>query len=131
MILIADILMIAGALSAAFYCIVLSRRLSRFRDLEKGIGGVIAVLSMRVDELTKSLERAQRVAKGSAVGLDQIVVRGESAARQLELLLASMHDLPEKAPQKSGVPSATAKTSTASTDVLFKTRRTKKLGANV
>ena len=39
--LIADIFLIAGALGAGFYCIVLSRRLSRFTDLENGVGGAV------------------------------------------------------------------------------------------
>ena len=58
MALIADILMTAGALSAAFYCIVLSRRLTRFNDLEKGIGGAVAVLSAQVDDLKTMLGAA-------------------------------------------------------------------------
>ena len=45
--LIADILMISGTLAVAVYCMVLARRLSRFTDLEKGVGGAIAVLSAR------------------------------------------------------------------------------------
>ena len=49
--LIADILLIAGALGAGLYCIVLSRRLNRFTDLEKGVGGAIAVLSAQVDDM--------------------------------------------------------------------------------
>lgn len=36
MALIADILLIAGALSAGLYCLVLSRRLRQFTDLEIG-----------------------------------------------------------------------------------------------
>lgn len=92
--LIADILLVAGALGAAFYCIVLSRRLSRFTDLEKGVGGAIAVLSAQVDDMTRTLERAQGSANGSTSTLQILTGRAEDVAKRLELLVASMHDLP-------------------------------------
>ncbi|MBV1868355.1 MAG: hypothetical protein KUG69_10700 [Marinosulfonomonas sp.] len=93
--LLADILLLAGALAAAGYCVVLSRRLRRFTDLEKGVGGAIAVLSVQVDDMTKALQSAQESAVGSAQSLNQLTGRAEGAARKLELLVASMHDLPE------------------------------------
>ena len=49
--LIADILLAAGAIGAGVYCFVLARRLNRFNDLEKGVGGAVAVLSAQVDDL--------------------------------------------------------------------------------
>jgi len=74
MTLIADLFLVAGALGAGFYCFVLSRRLRNFTDLEKGVGGAVAVLTA-------------------------VSERAEGAARHLELLVASLHDLPhEKAP---------------------------------
>lgn len=95
--LIADILLVAGALVAGFYCFVLSRRLSKFTDLEKGVGGAIAVLSVQVDDMTKTLTQAQKTAAGSAAKLESLTERAEAAAQRLELLLASMHDLPGEA----------------------------------
>ncbi len=95
--LIADILLIAGALGAAFYCMVLSRRLNNFTDLDKGVGGAIAVLSMQVDDMTKALESARKAAGGSSRKLEELTVRGEDVSKRLELLLASLHDLPEPA----------------------------------
>jgi hypothetical protein len=68
--LIADILMIVGTFSVAVYCIVLARRLSRFTDLEKGVGGAIAVLSAQVDDMSKMLIKAQKTAAGSAAKPD-------------------------------------------------------------
>ena len=91
--LIADILLAAGALGAGFYCIVLGRRLNRFNDLEKGVGGAVAVLSAQVDDLTKTLEAAQSSAGQSAQTLDELVQRAEETARQLELQMASLHDV--------------------------------------
>jgi len=60
MVFIADILLAAGALSAAFYCFVLSRRLRRFTDLEKGVGGAIH----RQMDLRFNLDRLKRQQSG-------------------------------------------------------------------
>lgn len=94
---VADIFLISASLAAAIYCVVLSRRLKRFTDLENGVGGAIAVLSAQVDDMTRTLERAEGSAKGSAESLEQLSGRAEGVARRLELLVASMHDLPEAA----------------------------------
>ncbi len=95
MALIADFLLVTGTLAVAFYCIVLSRRLSRFTDLEHGMGGAVAVLSAQVDDMTKALERARTSAGSSATTLEATTARAEAVAQRLELLIASMHDLPE------------------------------------
>ena len=93
--LIADILLAAGAIGAAAYCLVLSRRLSRFTDLESGMGGAVAVLSVQVDDLTKTLAGARQASVGSVAQLSELTKRAEKSASRLEILLASMHDLPE------------------------------------
>ena len=98
--LIADILLIAGALAATAYCVVLSRRLRKFTDLEKGVGGAIAVLSAQVDDMTKTLKAAQTSAAGSADSLATLTGRAEDAAKRLELLVATMHDLPDPSESK-------------------------------
>ena len=92
--LIADILLIAGATGAGLYCIVLSRRLNRFTNLEKGVGGAIAILSSQVDDMTKALEEARTATASSASSLKSMTGRAEGVAQRLELLVASMHDLP-------------------------------------
>lgn len=96
---IADILLVAGALGAAFYCFVLSRRLSRFNNLETGVGGAVAVLSGQVDDLSNMLAAAQKTSSASEAQLRKLVAEAEETAAQLELLLASMHDLPTPAAQ--------------------------------
>lgn len=93
--MIADILLVAGALGAGLYCYVLARRLSRFNDLENGVGGAVAVLSAQVDDLTKTLNAAQSAANSSNESLDALTERAEGVAQRLELLVASMHDLPD------------------------------------
>lgn len=98
--LIADILMTAGAFGAGIYCYVLALRLKRFTTLENGMGGAIAVLSAQVDDMTRALEAARNSATGSVSSLTAQADRAEAAARRLELLLATMHDLPTS-PQSS------------------------------
>lgn len=93
--MIADILLVAGALGAGMYCFVLARRLARFNDLENGVGGAVAVLSAQVDDLTKTLSAAQATASSSTSTLEGLTERAEDVAKRLELLVASMHDLPD------------------------------------
>lgn len=91
--LIADTLLITGSLSVAFYCFVLSRRLSRFTDLERGMGGAIAVLSSQVDDLTVALAAARDATATSGADLDALTARAEAVSRTLELQVASLHDI--------------------------------------
>lgn len=100
--LIADILLIGGALGVGLYCVVLSKRLNRFTDLEKGVGGAIAVLSKQVDDMTKALETARAATSDSAHSLDTTTSRAEGVAQRLELLLASLHDLPVETDTSEG-----------------------------
>jgi hypothetical protein len=106
--LIADILLVAGSFGAAVYCYVLSTRLKRFTTLESGMGGAIAVLSAQVDDMTVALEKARGAANGSAESLEALTARGEAVARRLELLVASLHDLPDPkvAPKPAPPPDA-------------------------
>lgn len=91
---IADILLVAGALGAGFYCYVLARRLTRFNDLENGMGGAVAVLSAQVDDLSATLKEAQTISGGSTEALSDLTHRAEIVAQRLELMMASMHDIP-------------------------------------
>lgn len=93
--LIADILLIAGALGAGFYCFTLGRRLNRFNSLEQGVGGAVAVLSSQVDDLAKTMTAAQDTAERSAQTLTELTARAEAISRQLELQMASLHDVTE------------------------------------
>ncbi|WP_380055124.1 hypothetical protein ACFE33_15005 [Falsihalocynthiibacter sp. SS001] len=96
MALIADILLISGALGAAIYCLVLSKRLNKFNDLEKGVGGAVALMSAQVDGMTKTLAQAQNAAKESTASLTELTQRAEKSAQHLELLVASLHDIPQE-----------------------------------
>lgn len=117
MALIADMLLAAGALGAAFYCMILSRRLRRFSDLEDGVGGAIAALSTQVEDMTRALVAAQESAAGSSATLGELTGRAEDVANRLELFVASMHDIPPA--DEPMAPDA----ATASPSPLFLTRR--------
>ena len=93
--LISNIFLGVGAIGAGIFCFVLSRRLTAFNTLETGMGGVIAVLSAQVDEMTRTLEAAQLAAGSSTQELTALAARAEASTRRLELLLASLHDLPD------------------------------------
>ena len=93
--MIADILLVAGAIGAAAYCYVLARRLARFTDLDSGVGAAVAILSQQVDELGRVLKSARAQAEEGTESLRELTMQADSVAHRLELLVASMHDLPE------------------------------------
>ncbi len=95
--MVADSLLVAGAIGAAIYCMVLSQRLQKFNNLQDGMGGAVAVLSAQVDDMTKTLEKARKAAGRSSRELTDLTERAEDVSRRLELMLASMHDLPDVA----------------------------------
>lgn len=90
-----DVLLGLGAAGAALYCMILSRRLKRFNNLENGVGGAVAVLSAQVDDMTKTLDEARASAESSARSLTTLTERAETSARKLEIMMASLHDLPD------------------------------------
>ena len=104
---LADTLLASGALVAAFYCLILSRRLRRFTDLESGVGSAVSLLAKKADDLDRTLKAAQTTASASVTRLEDVSARAEAAARHLELLVASLHSLPGSAPAPSP-PSANA-----------------------
>ena len=75
-------------------------RLTRMSVDESGMGSAIAVLSAQVDDMTVALEKARGAANHSADSLEALTARGEAVAKRLELLVASLHDLPEPEPRK-------------------------------
>ena len=110
--LIADILLAAGAIGAGFYCFILGRRLNRFNDLEKGVGGAVAVLSAQVDDLTKTLEAAQKTASASADTLTNLANRADNVSQKLELQMASLHDIAPAQPSQPAEPPMPARSTT-------------------
>lgn len=88
--MISDALLIAGALGAAFYCRMLAQRLSALKNLDSGLGAAIAALSRQVDDMKLSLAAAKDASGESGRELERVTVRAETAARRLELLIATL-----------------------------------------
>lgn len=103
---LSDLLLAAGAFGAAAFCLVLSRRLKALTALDSGMGAAIAVLSAQVDDLNRTLRAAQEAAQGTTGRLAQGTERAEAACRRLELLVASLHDLPQQGPPPAPAPVA-------------------------
>lgn len=92
MVLIADVLMIAGVFAAAFYCATLAHRLRGLTKLDSGLGAAIGTLSQQVDEMQVSLTTAKNISGANARELVDMTARAEMAAGRLELLLATLHE---------------------------------------
>lgn len=90
--LIADGLLLAGTLAAAFYCYVLASRVRGLKDLDAGLGGAITALSRQVEDMRASVDAAKQVSGASAKELVAMTARAEIAAGRLELLLATLHE---------------------------------------
>lgn len=90
-----DILLGFGAIAAAIYCFVLSRKLSKLKGLDQDLGSAIAILSRQVDEMTKVLSSAQESASDSALVLESKTQAATIIAERLELMIAALQDLPE------------------------------------
>ena len=99
---LSDLLLAAATIGAAAYCVVLSRRLKALGSLEGGMGSAIALLSTQVDDLSRSLNAAREASGKTGARLDAQAARAEAVARKLELLVASMHDLPDGPPRDPG-----------------------------
>lgn len=94
--LIADGLLIAGALGAALYCMILARRIKSLSRLDTGLGGAISALSDQVDEMRASVKAATQVSGASMKDLMEVTGRAEIAAGRLELLLSTVHERGQK-----------------------------------
>lgn len=92
MALIADVLLIAGALSAALYCMILARRIKSLSRLDSGLGGAISALSQQVEEMRTSVKAATQASGASMKDLMEVTGRAEIAAGRLELLLSTVHE---------------------------------------
>ncbi len=90
--LIADVLLIAGALGAAFYCMVLARRIKSLSRLDSGLGGAISELSAQVEEMRASVKAATQASGTGIKDLMEVTGRAEIAAGRLELLLSTVHE---------------------------------------
>lgn len=89
-----DIILGLSTALVAIYCIIISKKMNEFFRLENGMGNAIAVFSVQVDELKAALEKANTAAKESSYNLQDLVERAQSTEKKLELMMASLQDMP-------------------------------------
>ncbi|MDD7970754.1 hypothetical protein [Roseinatronobacter alkalisoli] len=89
-----DIAFALGALLAAAYCMLLSRRLRALTRLDGDVGSAIAILSQQVDALTQALDTASQSSTRAESNLNLTIARAQTATRNLELLLAAAKPRP-------------------------------------
>ena len=106
--ILSDLLLLAAAIGAAAYCMILSRRLARLNSVDKGLGGAIAVLSAQVDDLTKALSDARAGSKATAERLAALMAEAETMANDMEEMLAVSHDFIPPAEQNEPEPAPEA-----------------------
>lgn len=112
MALIADLLLIAAAMGAAFYCFMLSRRLSALNSAEGGIGKAIGILSDQVTRLEQALDRSRERAEEAEHELSAAIERAENLQKELSQSFQSAPAIiPRQAPT---VPGPRAETQPAS-----------------
>jgi hypothetical protein len=92
--LIMDGLLVAGALFAACYCWVLSRRVRALQDLDSGLGGAITGMTRALEDARRALEDAKTATREGRHDLKDLITRAEAASGQLRILLAASRDLP-------------------------------------
>ncbi|TVS03986.1 MAG: hypothetical protein EA407_04785 [Rhodobacteraceae bacterium] len=98
-----DLIIGLGAICAAAYCMVLSRRLRALTRLDGDVGKAIAVLSSQVDTLTHVLREAEASSGQAGSALREQIARADAAARKLELLMAAGQASAEPTPHFSAV----------------------------
>lgn len=84
--IVTDGLLIATCLTAAFYCFILSRRLTRFSDTESGIGQQIAQLNAILEETRATTKETNSGAKA----LSERLSRDLAGAKKITQDLAAM-----------------------------------------
>ena len=87
MTLLADGLLIAGALAAAIYCWVLSSRVRSLKDLDTGLGAAIAGLSDKVDAMQDTLRKTQAATHAPTAHMAELADRAERLSEELSGLL--------------------------------------------
>ncbi|UWQ18441.1 hypothetical protein [Jannaschia sp. M317] len=91
--LLSDLLLLSATIGMAIYCRVLSKRLRAFNDLETGIGGTVAALSLQVDQLQSSLQAARSDVDDRTDRMTEGVAAADDRIGRLEMLMAGLEDL--------------------------------------
>ncbi len=71
--LIIDFILLAASGAAVFYCVVLSRKLEKLKDTEKGLGATIASMSQTVDQAHSTVVLAKESSNQSVAELTPLI----------------------------------------------------------
>ena len=87
MAIITDGLLIATCLTAAIYCVVLSRRLARFSDTKTGIGQQISQLNEILEETRTTIKESHTGARSVSERLSRDLAAARKASQDLSALI--------------------------------------------
>ena len=104
MALITDGLLIATCLTAALYCIILSRRLSRFSDTKSGIGQQISQLNAILEETRANISESQKGAKSVAERLARDLASANKSSQDLGALIERAESMMDRALELNASP---------------------------
>ncbi len=93
--MIADAFLILGCFGTSIYCWILSKKIRPLNQFDTGLGGAIAVLSVQVDDLQKTLKNTQTTATEAGEELKTLLTEANDVASRLDLLLIGVDDLVE------------------------------------
>ncbi|MEM9059176.1 MAG: DUF6468 domain-containing protein [Pseudomonadota bacterium] len=95
--IVTDGLLIVTCLTAALYCIVLSRRLAKFSDTKSGIGEQIAQLNSILEETRSTIRESQTGAKSVTERLARDIASSKKLSTDLADLIARAEQVLSKA----------------------------------
>ena len=102
--LIADGLLILAALVASLYCWVLSRRLRRLTQLDKGLGAAISSLSEQVEEMQTALAQSKESIEARTTLLANLTKEADQAIRRLDGSIKAASEVTVPTAPSAGLP---------------------------
>lgn len=97
MAIITDGLLIATCLTAAMYCVVLSRRLARFSDTKTGIGQQISQLNEILEETRTTIRESHSGARAVSERLSRDLAAARKASQDLSNLIERAETMLDRA----------------------------------
>ncbi|MGD1927024.1 MAG: hypothetical protein ACFB03_22990 [Paracoccaceae bacterium] len=95
--IVTDGLLIVTCLTAALYCVILSRRLAKFSDTKSGIGEQIGQLNAILEETRTTNRESQTSAKAITERLERDLASSRKLARDLSDLIERAESVIERA----------------------------------
>lgn len=93
--LIVDLVLLTASCAATFYCIILSRKLSKLKDTERGLGATIASMSQMVEQARLAVQDAKTTSNESVATLSPLVNETKEIIPRLSELIDVISELSE------------------------------------